>query len=49
MKVCLYEKMGLETFVYREHKPQDMKNEIDPENNLFKLLLLLITQMGGLM
>lgn len=30
-----YEKLGLKTFEYTEHKVQDMENDIDPENNLY--------------
>lgn len=30
-----YEQLNLETFRYTEHKPQDIENDIDPDNNFY--------------
>ena len=30
-----YEKLDLKCFEYTEHKPQDIENDIDPENNFY--------------
>lgn len=33
IKLDDHDKMGLKTFEYTEHKPQDIENDIDPDNN----------------
>lgn len=34
-RIMEYEKLGLKTFEFTEHKLQDMENDIDPENNFY--------------